>query len=428
MTLPPERVPAATLLHPLSVSCLLVLVVNDHVLKRACPGIVTGKLSDFSGLFLLPLFLHALFELVYARCQGKACSPRLSRGTLALSAIVSAAGFALAELGGLGETSYRFGLAALQWPLRALFALAHWHALPALAPVRATADLSDLIALPMAFFAYRIGRRDLSRNARGELGSRRSPQGLRRLRSLLLLFGATLTLTLAVGSRAFATETQTGNSGAVPVIGVTAEQTPPGAEPVPHDTSHEPRGAHRHDGFYLAFDLGGGAAWLDSNASISNGFRQPIASSARGFAFPTGGLSIGGTLPVSGMGLVLGVRMGMGEIAEPVIHTLGETFRVPNLHLQLVELQAIAKIYPDPRRGFYMGAGAGGMSVERSGQFSGEFQRGFSLSLEGGHEFWVLRQWSLGVGGRLTVGRVNGDEFGHTTLLVPALFGNVVFH
>ena len=31
--------------------------MNDHVLKHACPGVVTGKLSDFAGLFFFPLFL-----------------------------------------------------------------------------------------------------------------------------------------------------------------------------------------------------------------------------------------------------------------------------------------------------------------------------------------------------------------------------------
>lgn len=41
---------------------LLLLVINDHVLKRALilPPVVTGKLSDFAGLFVAPVLLAVL--------------------------------------------------------------------------------------------------------------------------------------------------------------------------------------------------------------------------------------------------------------------------------------------------------------------------------------------------------------------------------
>lgn len=35
---------------------LVVLLVNDHVLKNAFPGVITGKLSDFAGLFAFAVF------------------------------------------------------------------------------------------------------------------------------------------------------------------------------------------------------------------------------------------------------------------------------------------------------------------------------------------------------------------------------------
>ncbi|MDO6432910.1 hypothetical protein Q4E93_20040 [Flavitalea sp. BT771] len=41
--------------------CLLVLALNDHYLKAAYPGWLTGKLSDFAGLLIFPLFLAYLF-------------------------------------------------------------------------------------------------------------------------------------------------------------------------------------------------------------------------------------------------------------------------------------------------------------------------------------------------------------------------------
>lgn len=45
---------------PLYLSVFL-LILNDHFLKQNYPGWVTGKLSDFSGIFLIILFLRAIY-------------------------------------------------------------------------------------------------------------------------------------------------------------------------------------------------------------------------------------------------------------------------------------------------------------------------------------------------------------------------------
>ena len=45
---------------PLYVSVIL-LVLNDQILKQTYPGWLTGKLSDFSGIFLIVLYLRAIF-------------------------------------------------------------------------------------------------------------------------------------------------------------------------------------------------------------------------------------------------------------------------------------------------------------------------------------------------------------------------------
>lgn len=37
--------------------CLLILLINDFYLKFQFPGFITGKLSDFAGLFAFPFFL-----------------------------------------------------------------------------------------------------------------------------------------------------------------------------------------------------------------------------------------------------------------------------------------------------------------------------------------------------------------------------------
>jgi hypothetical protein len=49
------------LVSPGFLGCLFVLLFNDFVLKQQIHNGLTGKLSDFAGLFVFPLFLTALF-------------------------------------------------------------------------------------------------------------------------------------------------------------------------------------------------------------------------------------------------------------------------------------------------------------------------------------------------------------------------------
>jgi len=49
------------LVSPGFLGCLFVLLLNDFVLKQQIHNGLTGKLSDFAGLFIFPLFLTAFF-------------------------------------------------------------------------------------------------------------------------------------------------------------------------------------------------------------------------------------------------------------------------------------------------------------------------------------------------------------------------------
>lgn len=68
--------PKRGLLHPLPLSAVAVLVVNDHVLKHAtwAPGALTGKLSDFAGLFFFPVLLVELARRLGLRARPVACA------------------------------------------------------------------------------------------------------------------------------------------------------------------------------------------------------------------------------------------------------------------------------------------------------------------------------------------------------------------
>ncbi|MEM1124293.1 MAG: hypothetical protein AAGJ18_27895, partial [Bacteroidota bacterium] len=49
------------LLNPIFVAGLILLVLNDHLWKHQYGNWLTGKLSDFAGLLILPLFLAFIF-------------------------------------------------------------------------------------------------------------------------------------------------------------------------------------------------------------------------------------------------------------------------------------------------------------------------------------------------------------------------------
>jgi len=53
--------------HPLSLISIAVLLLNDHVLKVVSPSWLTGKLSDFAGLFFFPFITAAGLSFVFSR-------------------------------------------------------------------------------------------------------------------------------------------------------------------------------------------------------------------------------------------------------------------------------------------------------------------------------------------------------------------------
>lgn len=138
------------LAHPIPILAIALLVANDHVLKAAYPGVVTGKLSDFAGLVFFPLLLAAASEQVGLR-----------RGMTAVVAatIAAAIAFASIKLSPAAGELYRAALAALQWPFRAAFALVAGDRVPAVGHVQLVADRTDLIALVALAVPIALARR-----------------------------------------------------------------------------------------------------------------------------------------------------------------------------------------------------------------------------------------------------------------------------
>lgn len=116
---PETRSPAlAWLGHPLTVTAVVVLLLNDHLLKPLWPGALSGKLSDVAGLIVAP----PLLDLLVRR-------PRLS-------ILVTGVAFTLVKTTAVGAA-----LASQAWTLV-------W------GPSRVLADPVDLVALPALYAAW----------------------------------------------------------------------------------------------------------------------------------------------------------------------------------------------------------------------------------------------------------------------------------
>lgn len=150
------------LLHPLALLALAVLVVNDHVLKAAWPGLVTGKLSDLAALLLVPPLVVEVARLVRP-------GPLLAherRGVATLAAAGIAAIFVAVKLDPIANEAYAVVLGLLQWPGVIVGGLLAGGAIPGPGRAPTVLDPGDLVALPAAVAGWWIASgRALERGA-----------------------------------------------------------------------------------------------------------------------------------------------------------------------------------------------------------------------------------------------------------------------
>jgi hypothetical protein len=127
-----ESYSGSPLAHPLWLAALLVLLLNDHMLKGSglLPGALTGKLSDFAGLIVAPVLLCVL-------------SGARSRAARVMCTVLVGAAFAAIKL--------HAGAAQAFEQLGALFGLSY----------RVWVDPSDLLALPSLWVGFRLLERPL---------------------------------------------------------------------------------------------------------------------------------------------------------------------------------------------------------------------------------------------------------------------------
>lgn len=166
--------------HPATLAAIAVLLVNDHLLKRLWPGVVTGKLSDVAGMLVAPPLLALAAALAVRRPVAAA------RG-----------GVSRSGAGAPGEADRRAALAAILLTA-VLFTVVKTTAAGARAAedvwalftpsARVVADPSDLLALPALGLAWLVRLRAVET-------ADRLRRAVRRARLLVALPAAVLAVT-----------------------------------------------------------------------------------------------------------------------------------------------------------------------------------------------------------------------------------------
>lgn len=125
---------------PLPLAAVVLTALNDHVLKTRWPSFVTGKLSDFAGLFFFPLFTLALVRLL---ARGRV---RLTLRVFVIVTIVIDLVFALVKLDESARDFYVNALTSIGFHSRSV------------------GDPTDLVAMALANVAtYLYVKRSIAR-------------------------------------------------------------------------------------------------------------------------------------------------------------------------------------------------------------------------------------------------------------------------
>ena len=182
----------------------------------------------------------------------------------------------------------------------------------------------------------------------------------------------------------------------------TVTNAPP---PPPPPAEH---GAYLHDGFYFRFGIGGGGLSAKGKEDPDRGFGDvTVKGGGIGVDF-----AFGGTLAP---GLVLGGEYVFQQAVKPTVESRvlsGTT----NDNANFGVIGPFIDWYPDPSGGFHFGGllGLAAMTASRQDGTTNASDRGVGAGLGVGYDFFVAREWSLGILGKAFGGSVSNTT-GNTT-------------
>ena len=143
------------LTHPATLACVLLLVLNDHVLKGHFPGFITGKLSDLAGMWVAPMFLLGVMDLLVPRRFAAAPRYRFAPWlALGVVAVLFAAAKTWAPATHAYELTAGICRAPFRWCLSLITGRPVWSE-----TIHLLREPSDLLALPMGLAAAWLAER-----------------------------------------------------------------------------------------------------------------------------------------------------------------------------------------------------------------------------------------------------------------------------
>lgn len=173
------------------------------------------------------------------------------------------------------------------------------------------------------------------------------------------------------------------------------------AEPAP------PPGAHHHGGFYLRLATGFGSH--SGDITLEGEDQGTHVSGIAG----VGEFAIGGAI-ASGVMIGAGFYTANVLASDSIVHGTTPPPDVADRGNDFSLFGPFVNWYPDPRQGMHL-QGAVGVVTVRSGDLTdGDIDDdtaiGAGLMIGFGYEWWVSREWSFGVLGRVTAGMAVGDD------------------
>jgi hypothetical protein len=165
--------PLGEAVHPVTLAAVVLLLVNDWVLKphlghAPAAGLITGKLSDLAGLVFAPVVLSAAVGLVLhaAARLGARVDPSLSRRRLIGCMVATGAVFAAVKL----DPAAARALATLISGIPGISGISGIPGISGISGISGlgrsaaiVADRTDLLCLPALGLAWWIGRDELRR-------------------------------------------------------------------------------------------------------------------------------------------------------------------------------------------------------------------------------------------------------------------------
>ncbi|MDZ7911876.1 MAG: hypothetical protein U5O16_08570 [Rhodococcus sp. (in: high G+C Gram-positive bacteria)] len=143
--------PGDLLLSPWALVSVAVILVNDHVLKGAFGNTMTGKLSDVAGVFLFPLLLLSVLEVLRRSLAGRAA--------IDWSIAVTGIGFAAVKTVSPIGDAYEWVIGFFRWTAGGFRG--------ELLPIVVFRDPSDLWVLPILFASYLVVTHNRTRTPEG---------------------------------------------------------------------------------------------------------------------------------------------------------------------------------------------------------------------------------------------------------------------